>query len=144
MVEAIFSSSELTFLFNAILSIFIGFLIGIERESRGKDAGISTQSLVILGSMLFTFLSLNVLSDSTTRIAASVVSGIGFIGAGVILKDGLDVRNLTTAASIWVSAAIGMAIGFQYYIVAIITTLAAFVILRIPHMVPQGCRADDS
>ncbi len=143
MVEVIFSNTELTFLFNAILSVLIGFLIGIERESRGKDAGISTQSLVILGSMLFTFLSLNVLSDSTTRIAASVVSGIGFIGAGVILKDGLDVRNLTTAASIWVSAAIGMAIGFQFYIVAIITTLAAFVILRIPHMVSQGCRADD-
>jgi putative Mg2+ transporter-C (MgtC) family protein len=141
MLETLLSNQELTFIFNLALSVLIGFAIGIERESKGKDAGISTHTLVILGSMLFTFLSLNVVgSDSSTRIAAQVVTGIGFLGAGLILKEGTTVRNLTTAASLWFAAAIGMAIGFEYYIVAILSALVGILTLRIPHMVPQGLR----
>lgn len=86
--------------------------------------------------MLFTYLSSAVDPNSTSRIAAQVVSGIGFLGAGMILKDEIDkkINNLTTAASIWFSAAIGMAIGFNYYIIAI--AVVAFVVLvpRIPHI----------
>jgi putative Mg2+ transporter-C (MgtC) family protein len=141
MMESIIVHEEyaFVFIFNLILSILVGCIIGFERESKGKDAGISTHTLVVLGSMLFTFLSFHVPeSDSSTRIASQIVTGIGFLGAGLILKDGTTVRNLTTAASLWFSAAIGMAIGFQYYIVAILSTCVAVFILRIPHIPSQG------
>jgi putative Mg2+ transporter-C (MgtC) family protein len=84
--------------------------------------------------MLFTFMSMTVDPASQSRIAAQVVSGIGFLGAGLILKDGLTVRNLTTAASIWFAGAIGMAIGFGYYQIAVIAALASVFIPRIPHI----------
>ncbi|MEK9160476.1 MAG: MgtC/SapB family protein [Patescibacteria group bacterium] len=120
------------FILGLALSILIGLIIGIERESRGKDAGISTHMMVIGGSMIFTILSMNVDPDSTSRIASQVVAGIGFLGAGLILKDGASVRNLTTAASLWYAAALGMAIGFEFYFIAIIGGIAAAVIPRIP------------
>lgn len=91
------SGYELIFLLDLALSLVAGFGIGIERESRGKDAGISTHSLVITGAMLFTFLSMRVDPSSQSRIAAQVVTGIGFLGAGLILKEGATVKNLTTA-----------------------------------------------
>lgn len=138
MLEIIFASSELTFVFNLLLCILAGFAIGIEREARGKDAGISTHTLVIMGSMLFTFLSMQVDPLSTSRIAAQIVTGIGFLGAGLILKEGTTVRNLTTAASLWFVAAIGMAFGFGFYIIGIASTFAAILILRIPHMAHPG------
>jgi putative Mg2+ transporter-C (MgtC) family protein len=139
LLTNVFTLEELIFIFNLSLSMLAGFAIGLERESRGKDAGISTHTLVIIGSMLFTYVSVYFTegSDSTTRIAAQVVSGIGFIGAGLILKDGTSVRNLTTAASLWLSAAIGMAIGFQFYVVAIFTVFAAIIVLHIPHIFKQ-------
>lgn len=135
MFETIFASQELTFLFNLVVSILAGFAIGIERESRGKDAGISTHTLVIVGSMLFTFMSFQIEPDQSSRIAAQIVTGIGFLGAGLILKEGTTVRNLTTAASLWFAAAIGMAFGFGFYAIGIFSTFAAILILRIPHLV---------
>lgn len=135
MMEIILANNELTFIFNLALSLLVGFAIGIERESRGKDAGISTHTLVIMGSMLFTFLSTNIEPDNSARIAAQVVTGIGFLGAGLILKDGTSVRNLTTAASLWFAAAIGMAFGFGFYIIGISSALVAILTLRIPHIV---------
>ncbi len=134
MLDIILENIELTFAFNLFISLLVGLLIGIERESKGKDAGISTHTLVIMGSMLFTFLSLHIEPDHSSRIAAQIVTGIGFLGAGLILKEGTSVRNLTTAASLWFSAAIGMAIGFGFYIVAILSTLVGILILRIPHL----------
>jgi putative Mg2+ transporter-C (MgtC) family protein len=92
--------NEVHLLYGIICSLIAGFVIGAERESRKKDAGISTHSLVIMGAMLFTFLSSIVDPESNSRIAAQLVSGIGFLGAGLILKDGTAVKNLTTAASI--------------------------------------------
>jgi len=130
----VFVGIDFSFLLKVCLSFLAGFAIGYERESRGKDAGISTHSLVILGAMLFTFLSVNIEPDQTSRIAAAVVTGIGFLGAGVILKHGTEVHNLTTAASLWFSAAIGMSFGFGFYAVGIIATLIAIPILRIPHL----------
>lgn len=122
-----------------IVAIILGAIIGAERELRGKDAGMSTNIFVICGAMLFTFMSMTVDPASQSRIAAQIVTGIGFLGAGLILKDGPQVRNLTTAASIWFSGAIGMAIGFEYHEIAIIATLASVVIPRIPH-VKRGVR----
>jgi putative Mg2+ transporter-C (MgtC) family protein len=125
--------TTVTFIIDLTLSVILGTIIGLEREVRGKDAGISTNSFVICGAMLFTFMSMTVDPASQSRIAAQVVTGIGFLGAGLILKDGITVRNLTTAASMWFSGAIGMAIGFGYYQIAIISALASVFIPRIPN-----------
>lgn len=134
MIATIFAQKELTFIFALALSLLAGFLIGLEREARGKDAGISTHSLVIMGSMLFTFISLNIEPDHAARIAAQIVTGIGFLGAGLILKEGTTVHNLTTAASLWFAAAIGMAFGFGFYVIGILSVFVAILTLRIPHL----------
>lgn len=133
MLEGIIGPLELEFIGGMILALAIGYAIGAERESRGKDAGISTHIMVIAGSMLFTLLSLVVDPESKTRIAAQIVSGIGFLGAGIILKEGANVKNLTTAASLWFAGAIGMAIGFGFYIVAALAGIASLLIPRIRH-----------
>jgi putative Mg2+ transporter-C (MgtC) family protein len=142
MFENFLRGYEIDFLVDISLSLIAGALIGIERESRGKPAGISTHSFVIAGSMIFTYLSALVDPSSTSRIAAQLITGIGFLGAGVILKGEFDskkgqtdnnkVINLTTAASIWFSAAIGMAIGYNYYFIAIISIAFAVLVPRIP------------
>ena len=137
---------QLEFLIDIIFALAAGFVIGAERESRGKPAGISTNSLVIGGAMLFTYLSVAVDPNSTSRIAAQVVSGIGFLGAGMILKGEVDkkITNLTTAASVWYSAAIGMAIGFNFYIIALAAVIFAVLVPRIPHITKiKGNREDD-
>ncbi len=124
----------LEFLKGIGLSVIAGVLIGLEREARGKDAGIRTMSLVICGAMMFTFMSLTVGgSDSTTRIAAQIVTGIGFLGAGIIFHRGPSVRNLTTAATVWMGAAIGMSFGFGYYLPGIIGAVICVLIPLIPH-----------
>lgn len=128
------SSLETRFLIGIVLSIFLGFLIGYERELRNKDAGISTHTLVIAGSMVFTILSAMVDPNSTSRISAAVVTGIGFLGAGLILKDGTSVKNLTTAASVWYAAAIGMALGYGFYGMAIIAAVVGALVPRIPQI----------
>ncbi len=122
------------FTVDLLIAVALGYLIGAERELRGKDAGISTHTFVICGAMLFTFMSMTVDPASKSRIAAQIVTGIGFLGAGLILKDGTSVRNLTTAASIWYAGAIGMAIGFGFHQIAIIAAIASLLIPRIPHV----------
>ena len=136
---------QLEFLIDIIFALAAGFVIGAERESRGKPAGISTNSLVIGGAMLFTYLSAAVDPNSTSRIAAQIVSGIGFLGAGMILKGETDkkITNLTTAASIWFSAAIGMAIGFNFYIIALAAVIFAVVVPRIPHITKIKSNIED-
>lgn len=124
---------EVNLIIDIFLSLIAGFIIGAERESRGKDAGISTHTLVILGAMLFSYISSIVDPASKSRIAAQIVSGIGFLGAGMILKEGTTVRNLTTAASIWVAGAIGMAFGFNYHFVGLIMAVVVAFTPRIPH-----------
>ncbi|MBP9749759.1 MAG: MgtC/SapB family protein [Candidatus Pacebacteria bacterium] len=124
----------LAFLVDLCIATVLGAMIGAERELRGKDAGMSTHIFVICGAALFTFISMNVDPASKTRIAAQIVSGVGFLGAGLILKEGATVRNLTTAASIWFAGAIGMAIGFEFHEIAIIAAVASVAIPRIPHV----------
>ena len=135
---------ELDFLINIGLSLLAGVLIGADRELKGKASGIGTHCFVIGGSMIFTYLSAMVDPNSTSRIAAQIVTGIGFLGAGIILKDEIfdkkdtddsrhtKVLNLTTAASIWFSGAIGMAIGFNFYFVAIVSIAFAVAVPHIP------------
>ena len=115
------------------LAAALGGLIGIERELREREAGLRTHLLVALGSALFTIVSAygfhafltsgqSVIRADPTRIAAQIVTGIGFLGAGAIIRQGLSVRGLTTAATLWVVAAIGLAAGAGYYSAAVITT----------------------
>lgn len=127
---------EVDFLIRLGVALLCGFAIGVEREARGKPAGISTNSFVIGGAAMFTFISIAIDPHSPARIAAQVVSGVGFLGAGMILKqdDAGKVTNLTTAASVWFSAAIGMAIGFGWLLIALGATVYAIVVPRIPHI----------
>ena len=133
-----------------LVALTIGAFIGAEREYRSKAAGFRTLILICVGSALFTLLSIRIGSpDSHDRIASNIITGIGFIGAGVIFKDGFNIAGLTTATSIWVTAALGMAAGAGEFVLAgvglvlVITVLALFeklqlVIDRLNHMRP--CR----
>ncbi len=140
MLENIFGSREIEFLLDLILSLVCGGLIGFERELKNKPAGISTQILVVTGAMLFSFMSNTFSEGDPTRIAAQIVSGIGFLGAGIILKSEKEnrVTNVTTAASIWLSAGIGMALGFNMHVIALATALYAVLISRIPNISNNG------
>ena len=106
----------------------LGALIGLERELRGYPAGIRTMALITMGAMLFTDVSQILGGDD--RVAAGIVTGIGFLGAGVIFREGYTVRGITTAATIWASAAIGMAIGRELYLVAGLGALLVFIVLE--------------
>ncbi len=133
MWQTLLSGHEIEFLIRLGVSLVCGVAVGFERESRDKPAGISTHCLVIGGAMLFTFMSLTMDPSSPARVAAQVVTGVGFLGAGMILKsDGGAVTNLTTAASIWFAAAIGMAIGFGWYFIAVVAALYSVIVARLP------------
>ncbi|OIP11938.1 MAG: methyltransferase [Caldiserica bacterium CG02_land_8_20_14_3_00_36_38] len=116
-----------------LLSFLLGGLIGFERERRNRSAGLRTHVLVAVGSTLITITSIQFFKifgmTDPSRIAANIVVGIGFLGAGTIMKEGLTVRGLTTAASIWVASAIGLACGLGYYYPAIITSVITFLTL---------------
>ena len=120
------------------LSTILGGLIGIERESLRRAAGLRTHILVCAGSTLVMLLSIFVFHTYRTytnldpaRLGAQVISGIGFLGAGTILRDGNTIKGLTTAASLWAVACIGLALGVGFYIGAIATTLIVLVVLKI-------------
>lgn len=116
------------------LSAGLGAVLGLEREWRQKYAGLRTNILIALGSTLFTLMSIDLSASAggdPTRIAAQIVTGIGFLGGGAILRTGVDVRGLTTAAMIWVNAAIGVAVGGGEYHLAIIATIVALVVLTL-------------
>lgn len=112
------------------VAFVIGAILGIEREFRSKPAGFRTMILICVGSCLYTILSRE-LGDGTSsdRIASNIVTGIGFIGAGVIFKEGISVNGLTTAALIWITAALGMAIGDHQYPVATVVTIIVVIAL---------------
>nr|WP_232369892.1 MgtC/SapB family protein [Prevotella illustrans] len=124
-----------------VIALLLGGIIGIEREYRSKDAGFRTHFLVAMGSALFTIISQYGFSEAlkdSSRVAAQVVSGIGFLGAGIIIFQKNMVRGLTTAAGLWVTAAIGMACGTGMYLVAAVTTALVLFGLEVLHfMIPQ-------
>jgi putative Mg2+ transporter-C (MgtC) family protein len=117
-------------LISIILAIVFGALIGAEREFSGKAAGLRTNVLICLGAAVFTILSASMGgNESLTRIAAGVVTGVGFLGAGAIIQDRGGVHGLTTAATIWLVASVGMACGARFYKLALIATIMAIIIL---------------
>src|SRR6201746_360274 len=125
----------------------IGAVIGIEREFRSKPAGFRTMILICVGACLYTILSKEAGSATTDRIASNIVTGIGFIGAGVIFKEGITVNGLTTAALIWITAALGMAIGYHNYPIAIVVTgivvIALFVLEPVQRFINKFHRVKD-
>ncbi|WP_346236847.1 MgtC/SapB family protein [Niabella insulamsoli] len=109
-------------LYKAVIALGAGVVLGLEREMKDKAAGLKTISLITLGSALFAIVSYNLgqPNGEATRIASYIVSGIGFLGAGVIFKDGVNVSGLTTASVIWLASAVGMTIGFGEVYLALI------------------------
>ena len=111
-------------------AVVAGSLIGLERELRDKSAGFRTMVFICTGSALFTILSHNLAKDGeTSRMAATIVTGVGFLGAGAILRDGVRVSGLNTAATIWLTAAIGMTMGSGQYVFGAMVTAATMLIL---------------
>lgn len=123
---------ELELVVRLILGFVLSGLVGLEREVSLKPAGLRTHVLVGLGSTLFTVLSLQAFPGSDpSRVAASIVVGIGFLGAGTIIKTKEKVIGLTTAATLWIVASIGVATGAGFYLLAIIATILAFSVLKL-------------
>lgn len=127
-----------TIILHIILAAILGGLIGLERKQLQKEAGVRTHALLAVGATLFTSISLYGLHDfagaaemDISRIMSQIVTGAGFIGAGIIIFHDKRVHGLTTAAGLWVSAAIGMAIGVGWLTVAIATTLIVLFLLHI-------------
>lgn len=128
--------SEFDVLIRLLLALFLGGLIGYERQACNKSAGLRTHVLVCIGSCLIMVLSINIYhtvegltNADPARLAAQVVSGIGFLGAGTIMKEGSTVKGLTTAASLWVVSGVGLAIGSGYYTSALLATGLVFLTL---------------
>jgi putative Mg2+ transporter-C (MgtC) family protein len=117
--------------FRLFLSFLIGTVLGIEREYRSKAAGLRTMIVICLGSTIFTEISLSIGGASPDRIASTIITGIGFLGAGVIFKDGLTISGITTATTIWISAALGMAVGAGEYFIAVVSSAAVLVVLTV-------------
>ena len=114
------------------LALVVGTFIGAEREYKNKSAGLRTLILICLGSTLFTMISSSLGAEGETgRIASNIVTGIGFLGAGAIMREGLTVSGLTTASSIWVTAALGMCVGAGEYYLAIFGTVIVLAVLTL-------------
>lgn len=126
-----------------VTGLVLGGLVGYDREQKMKNAGIKTNVLICIGATLYTAVSMLVQKDTgvaidPTRISAQIVSGIGFLGAGAIMHDKGNIIGLTTAATIWVVAAIGVTIGFGYPVIASIFTLTILSVLRLLGPIYQG------
>lgn len=128
--------TELLLAGRLLLATVLGVMIGYERERRRRAAGLRTFAAVALGSCLFSIISYLVVPEGreTTRIAAQVVTGVGFLGAGVILQSQGHISGLTTSATLWATAAVGMAAGFGLYLMSIMTTLLLLGLLMLRHV----------
>ncbi|HHY36065.1 MAG TPA: MgtC/SapB family protein [Firmicutes bacterium] len=117
------AQEHLIVFFRLLLAALLGGIIGLERESLNRPAGLRTHTIVSLGAALIMQVSLSLTGGDPGRIAAQVISGIGFLGAGTILREGSSVRGLTTAASLWVVAGIGLAVGSGLYLAAVVASV---------------------
>lgn len=117
-------------LIKIFLALMLGGILGMERQYHDKPAGYATNCLICLGAMLFTVLSeyMGAAGGDPGRISAQIVTGVGFIGAGSILRDGNKISGLTTAAGVWLVAAIGMAVGYGQYVLAALSAASILVI----------------
>jgi putative Mg2+ transporter-C (MgtC) family protein len=116
-------------LIKILVAVLIGGVIGFERELHSKAAGLRTITLITVGAAMFTILSIKFTDPATARVASNIVTGVGFLGAGAILFAEGKVKGLTTASSIWVAAALGMAVGLGEYILGVATALVVVIVL---------------
>ncbi len=118
-----------------LIAFALGALLGLEREYRSKPAGFRTLIMITVGATIFTILSYRIGSGTPDRIAANIITGIGFIGAGVIFKEGMKVSGMTTASTIWIAAAIGMSVGYgAYYLAGGVTILVLFILMLLQRL----------
>ena len=128
-------NQEALMAFRVIVAVLLGGIIGWEREWHGKEAGIRTYGAVSLGSCVFALISTHVSGGNNPHvIAAGVVTGIGFLGAGVIMREGAEVTGLTTAATLWATASVGLTIGYGMYTLAILVAIIVFGLLALHHL----------
>ena len=126
------TAQEIEIAVRLLLAAIFGLAVGYERRSADKPAGLRTLSLVCLGSAIFTIISaFGFETADQSRVAAQIVTGVGFLGAGTILRSGVTISGLTTAATIWATAAIGLAVGSGLYIVSVSRTVLVLVILYV-------------
>lgn len=137
-------SREWVYIFRIVISVLLGTVVGVERKFRYKEAGIRTHGIVALGSCLIMMVSKYGFADSAhfdaSRVAAQIVSGIGFLGAGMILYKREALRGLTTAAGIWATAGIGMCVGAGLYILAAGTTVIIVIVQVVLHLPIKALR----
>jgi putative Mg2+ transporter-C (MgtC) family protein len=131
-------SDEWTMVVRLLVAAVLGGLIGFQREKAGKPAGLRTHMLICIGAALFTLVGIYAFNAPAdlSRMAAAVVTGIGFLGAGAIIFCSSDgyIAGLTTAATIWVVASIGVAVGSGLYLIAVIAAVIILIVLFIPHL----------
>lgn len=128
----IFSDEIISGITKLIVAVVVGSIIGAEREYKSKSVGFRTVILITLGCCLLTMLSTYMGgTQDPTRIAANIITGIGFLGAGAIFKEGANVKGVTTASTIWVSAAIGMGIGMGAYIYSLVSLVLIMIVLLV-------------
>jgi len=132
-----FVNFDIETIFRLVLGIALGGLIGFERELKHRPAGLRTHMLVSLGATVFTIISLS-FDVEPSRIAAGIVTGIGFLGAGSIIAQKGHIRGITSAATLWVVAGIGLSVGVGQYIIAIITALFVSAILQLGKIEKKG------
>ncbi len=134
---------EWLFIERLVISAILGGLIGVEREMHDKPAGFRTHVLICMGATIFTLISVSIAGSSAlggvdiSRIAAGVVTGIGFLAAGSVFVSKDKVKGLTTAADIWVLAAIGMGVGLGYYFLAVAATIISLIVLIVGRILDQ-------
>jgi len=127
-------NTEIVMILRLLLAAALGAIIGYQRERAGKPAGLRTHTLICIGAALFTIASLYGFGGADpARIAAGIVTGIGFLGAGAIIRTREHIVGLTTAASIWAIAAIGLTAGAGLYLISVVTTAVIMIILLLPH-----------
>ncbi|WP_374398957.1 MgtC/SapB family protein [Flavobacterium sp.] len=131
-------NAELIIVLKLIVSFLLGAFIGLDREKHGRDAGIRTYAAVCIGATLFTAITAHLVSNpaDTSRVIANIVTGVGFLGAGIIYRNSSagTSHGLTTAATVWCTSAVGVAVGLNMFIIAIIGSVALYFLLSLHHL----------
>lgn len=148
MPVSVIPADELAMVGQVLLAFLLGGVIGFEREAGNKPAGLRTHMLVAGGTTMFTLASIygfgGMRGGDPSRVAAQIVSGIGFLGGGTIFRSGSEVRGLTTAATIWLVAAIGMLVGTGLYMLAVASTIISVLVLHFLHRSSRHGGASES
>lgn len=130
MIDDMIKTIEQDEILKVVIALVMGTLLGLEREYKRKAAGMRTMTLICVSSTLFTILSAELgYPNSPDRVASNILTGVGFIGAGVIFKGDFTIDGITTAASIWIAAALGMAVGMSEYVLAVVTLAGSLIVL---------------